>query len=165
MYRLDKISNGGDNLLYVRKDIPSTLLNTDFFFGGSCIETNIRRKRLLVCTCNLNKNLISNYLKEIGNNLDNYSSKYNNFIILGDAISEPTESAVWDFCQIYGCKNLIKDRTCFKNSEKNLQRDWNPKVWLNGCNPSSRKNVMDVIKMINRNFIYNHENLFGILVF
>ena len=50
--------------------------------------------------------------------MDNYSSKYDNFIILGDLNSEPTESAVRDFCQIYGCKNLIKDYTCFKNPEK-----------------------------------------------
>ena len=58
------------------------------------------------------ENLISNHLKEIGKNLDNYSSKYDNFIFLGDLNSEPTESPVKDFCQIYGYKNLIKDNTC-----------------------------------------------------
>ena len=31
---------------------------------------------------------------------------------------EPTESIVRDFCEIYGCKNLIKDNTCFKNPLK-----------------------------------------------
>ena len=50
--------------------------------------------------------------------MDNYSSKYDNFILLGDLNSEPTESAVRDFCQISGCKNLNKDNTCFKNPEK-----------------------------------------------
>ena len=50
--------------------------------------------------------------------MDNYSSKYGNFILLGDVNSEPTESAVRDFCQICGCKNLIKDNTYFKNPEK-----------------------------------------------
>ena len=49
---------------------------------------------------------------------DNYSSKYDNFILLGDLNSEPAESAVRDFCQICGCKNLIKNNTCFKNPEK-----------------------------------------------
>ena len=68
--------------------------------------------------------LILNHLKEIGKNLDNYSSKYDNFILLGDLNSEPTESVVRDlcqvrdFCQIYGCQNLIKDNTCLKNPEK-----------------------------------------------
>ena len=55
---------------------------------------NISKKWLLACTYNPNKNLISNHLKERGKNLDNYSSKYNNFILLGDLNSEPTESTV-----------------------------------------------------------------------
>ena len=84
-YRLDRNSNGGGILLYIREDIPSTLLNTKLLIEGFCIEINIRKKKwLLVCTYNPNKNLISNHLKEIGKNLDNYSSKYDNFILLGD---------------------------------------------------------------------------------
>ena len=118
-YRLDRNSNGGGVLLYVREDILSTLLNTELFIEGFCIEINMKKKKwLLVCTYNPNKNSISNHLKEIGKNLDNYSSKYDNFILLGDLNSEPTESAVRDFCQIYECKNLIKDNTCYKNLEK-----------------------------------------------
>ena len=50
--------------------------------------------------------------------MDNYSSKYDNFVLLGDLDSEQIESAVRDFCEIYGCKNLIKDNTCFKNPLK-----------------------------------------------
>ena len=50
--------------------------------------------------------------------MDNYSSKYDNFILLGDLNSEPTKSAVRDFCKIYSCKNVIKDNTCFKNPSK-----------------------------------------------
>ena len=50
--------------------------------------------------------------------MDNYSFKYDNFVLPGDLNSEPTESAVRYFCQIYSCKNLIKDNTCFKNPEK-----------------------------------------------
>ena len=102
-----------------REDIPLTLLNTELLIEGFCIKINIRKKKwLLVCTYNPNKNLISNHLKEIGKNLDNYSSKYDNFILLVDLNSEPTESAVRDFCQIYGYKNLIKHNTCFKDPEK-----------------------------------------------
>ena len=118
-YGLDRNSNGGGILLYVREDIPSTLLNTELFIEGFCIEINvIKKKWILACTYNRNKNLISNHLKEISKNLDNYSSKYDNFIHLGDLNSQPTELAVRDFCQVYGCKNLIKDKTCFKNPNK-----------------------------------------------
>ena len=95
------------------------MLNTKLFIEGFCIEIKIRKKKwLLVCTYNPNKNLISNHLKEIGINLDNYSSKYDNFTVVGDLNAEPTESAVRDFCQIYGCENLIKDNSCIKNLEK-----------------------------------------------
>ena len=67
-----------------------------------------------------NKNLISDHLREIGKNLDNYSSKYDNFIFLDDLDTETTESAVRGFCQIYGYKNLIKYNGCFKTLEKAL---------------------------------------------
>ena len=97
-YRLDRNTNGGGILLYIREDIPFTLLNSDMSIESFSIEINIRKKKwLLVCTYNSNKNLISNHLKEIGKNLDNYSSKYDNFILLGDLNSEPTESAVKRF--------------------------------------------------------------------
>ena len=66
-YRLDRNSNGGGILLCVREYIPSTLLNTELLIESFCIEINIRKKKwLLVCTYNQNKNLISNHLKEIG---------------------------------------------------------------------------------------------------
>ena len=117
IYRLDR--NGGGILLYIREDIPSTLLNSDMSIESFFIEINIRKKKwLLVCTYNPNTNLILNHLKEIGKNLDNYYSQYDNFILLGDLNSEPTESAVRDFCEIYSCKNLIKHNTYFKNPSK-----------------------------------------------
>ena len=88
-YRLDRNSNGGGILLYVREDIPSTLLNTELLIEGFCIEINIRKKKwLLVCTYNPNKNLILNHLKEIRKSLDNCSFEYDNFILLGDLNSE-----------------------------------------------------------------------------
>ena len=105
--------------VFFREDIPSTLLNTELLIEGFCIEINLRKKKwLLGCTYNPNKILTSNHLYKIGKNLDNYSSKNDNFFLLGDLNSEPTESAVRDFCQIYGCKNLIKDITCSKNTKK-----------------------------------------------
>ena len=98
-YKLDRNVNGGGILLYIREDIPSTLLNSAMSFESFSIEISIRKKKwLLVYTYNSNKNVISKHLKEIGKNLNNYSSKYDNFILFGDLNSEPTESAVRDFC-------------------------------------------------------------------
>ena len=50
--------------------------------------------------------------------MGNYSTKYDNFILLGDLNLEPTESAVQDFCESYSCKNIIKDNTCLNNPLK-----------------------------------------------
>ena len=42
--------------------------------------------------------------------------KYNNFLLLGDFNSQPTEEAMKSFCQIYSFKNLLDKPTCYKNS-------------------------------------------------
>ena len=60
---------------------------------------------------NPHKTFISAHLKEIGKNLDIYSSQYGNFIVLGDLNSEPKEQSVKDFGQVYNCKNIIKENT------------------------------------------------------
>ena len=36
---------------------------------------------------------------------------------MGDFNSEPNEPAISDFCEIYNTKNIIKEKTCFKNPE------------------------------------------------
>ena len=84
-YGLDRNANGGGILLYFKEDIPFTLLNSDVSIESFYIEINIRKKKwFLVCMYNPYKISISNYLKETGKNLDNYSSKYDNFILFGD---------------------------------------------------------------------------------
>ena len=55
------------------------------------------------------------HLPEIGRNQDLFSSKYDNFILLGDFDSEPCEQPMRDFCNVYNCQNIMKDKTCFKN--------------------------------------------------
>ena len=56
------------------------------------------------------------HLKELGKNLDS-NSKYDNFIVLGDLNAEPTSEALYDFCQVYGCSNIVKENICYKNPE------------------------------------------------
>ena len=76
-----------------------------------------KKKWLLCCSYNPKKSLISNHLQKIGNNLDLWSSKFDNYLLMGDFNSEPNESAISDFCEIYNTKNIIKEKTCFKNPE------------------------------------------------
>ena len=115
-YRLDRNANGGGILLYIREDIPSKLLNTDLSIEGFFVEIRLRKKKWLLCSSyNPKKNLIANHLKCIGRNLDSQLGQYENFILMGDFNVEPNDANMKDFCQIYGCKNIVKDKTCFKN--------------------------------------------------
>lgn len=118
VYRRDRNENGSGLLLYVREDIPSNLLSTDNSIEGMCVELNIRKKEWLIhCIYNLHKNYISSLLKEMGKNIDKNSSNYDNFILLGDFNCETSEHPLEDFCQVYSCTNLIKEKTCFKNPQ------------------------------------------------
>ena len=121
-YGLDRNANGGGLLLYVREDIPSKKTdNVDFDTGleAMFIEINIRKAKWLInYSYNPHKADIKNHLKAIGKNLDSQSSKYDNFIALGDFNVEPTEIAMSNFMEVYNFKNLTKGPTCFKNPSK-----------------------------------------------
>ena len=117
-FRFDRNEKGGGILLYIRDDIPSKLIESKMIIEGLFAEINLRKKKwLLCCSYNPKKSLISNHLKEIGNNLDLFSSKYDNCLLLGDFNAEPNEPAISDYCEIYFVKNIIKEKTCFKNPE------------------------------------------------
>ena len=115
-YRLDRNTNGGGILLYIREDIPSKLLNTDLSIEGFFVEIRLRKKKWLLCSSyNPKKNLKANHLNCIGRNLDSQLGQYENFTLMGNFNVESSDANMKDFCQIYGCKNIVKDKTCFKN--------------------------------------------------
>ena len=117
-YRFDRNGKGGGILLYIRDDIPSKLTESKMTIEGLFVEINLRKKKwLLCCSYNPKKSLISNHLREIGNNLDLLSSKFDNYLLMGDFNLEPNEPAISDFCEICNTKNIIKEKTCFKNPE------------------------------------------------
>ena len=40
---------------------------------------------------------------------------------MSDFNAEPTDSTLSDFCKIYGLKNIVKDKMCFKNPSKSFR--------------------------------------------
>ena len=83
------------------------------------VELNLKRKNwLLCCSYNPKFSQISFHLNALGKSLDNLTSKYGNIILLGDFNTEPTDTILSHFCEICNFKNLIKDKTCFKNPNK-----------------------------------------------
>ena len=115
-YRLDRNGNGGGILVFIREDIPTKLIDSQMKIEGFFIELNLRRKKwLLCCSYNPKYSQISHHLKEIGKDLDVLTSKYDNIILMGDFNAEPADTVVSDFCEIYNLKNIIREKTCFKN--------------------------------------------------
>ena len=118
-YRLDRTTNGGGLLLYIRNDIPAKSLplvagNIECVF----LEVTISKKKWLVIgTYNPKKSMISKHLSTLENNLRHYLPSYDNVVIMGDFNSEIREDAMDDFCELYHLKNLIKTPTCFKSNE------------------------------------------------
>ena len=121
-YRLDRTCKGGDLLLYVRDDIPSKQIKLKFIgneaFEVFLVEINLRKKKwLLCCSYNPDKNKILPHLHVISKVLGDLSKKYNNFIFLGDFNNEPEEKNMSNFLNIYHLKNIVKQKTCFKNPD------------------------------------------------
>ena len=120
-YRLDRTEHGGGLMLFIREYIPSNLLpnvNPSGNIENIFVETNLRSKKGLISgSYNPNVGLIQNHTVNLSKNLDFYSSKYENFIVIGDFNAEMTNSYLEEFCAFYNLKNLIKQPTCFKNLE------------------------------------------------
>ena len=114
-YRLDRCSNGGGILLYIRDDIPSRLLSNSNKTESIFTEINFRKKKWLICASyNPHKSNISNHLHHLGKGLDNYIGNYDNILLLGDFNSEFSEPCFNVFCDNYNFKNLLKEPTCYK---------------------------------------------------
>ena len=51
----------------------------------------------------------------ISKETDSNTSKYDNFLLLGDFNFDPTAEAMKTFCQVERFKNLLDKPTCYKN--------------------------------------------------
>lgn len=70
------------------------------------------------------KSLIANHLNYIGRSLDAQLGLYENFILMGDFNVEPNDATMKIFCQIYGSKNVLKYKICFKTLWNQLALTW-----------------------------------------
>ena len=122
--RCDRGEKEGGLLLYVREDVPSTLLKIDSEIEAFYVKLAIRKKKWLCCSykwfywiviIQSNETFITKHLAVIGRYWDLFSSKYHNFILLADFNSEPCEQRMRDLCHVYNCQRIIKDKTFFKN--------------------------------------------------
>ena len=119
-FLLDCHQHGGGIMAFIREDIPAKFYSTDTKpIEGLYIELNFRkRKWLLSCSYNPNKNKIMNHLDALRRNLDLYPSEYEHVTLLGDFNVETKKPCMQSFLELYGFRNLISEPTCYKNPEK-----------------------------------------------
>ena len=117
-YRLDRTMHGGGLMLFVREDTPSKLLtnidpsrNIENIF----VEINLRSKKWFISgSYNPNVGLTQNDAVSLSKNVNFYSSKHKNLIVIGNFSAEITNNYFEEFCVSYNLKDLIKQPTCFK---------------------------------------------------
>ena len=117
---LDLDQHDEEIMVSIREDIPAKFLSADTKpIEGLYIELNFhKRKWLLSCSYNPNKNNIMTHLDALQRNLDLCSSEYEHVILLGDFNVETKEPCMQSFLELYGLRNLISERTCYKNPGK-----------------------------------------------
>ena len=120
-YRLDRNSNGGGLLLYVREDIPSKFLKVKFDCNieSICAEVNLRKRKWFINgSYSTNKSFSLNHLECLNPIIDEYSKVYQNLLFLGDFNASVSEKCLAEFCNLNELTSLTKKPTCFKNPGK-----------------------------------------------
>ena len=84
--RIDPTCHGGGLMLFVREDILSKLLLTgNVPIEGFYIEIKLRKKKWLICgSYNPHRTPIDGHMDSLSKNLPFNSSRYENYIVLGD---------------------------------------------------------------------------------
>ena len=120
-YRLDRNRRGGGLLIYVRQDIPSKKLIKHTFphdIEGLCIEINLRKCKWFLCgTYHPPSQSDKYYFENMGKVIDLYNGVYDKMLLVGDFNAEEGELCIDSFLYEYSFKNLVKQKTCFKNPE------------------------------------------------
>ena len=121
-FRLDRNQAGGGIMIYVREGIPcKALLKHNFTerLEGLFIEINLRKRKLLLFGTYHSTHpdygmKDYDYFKQVGLALDVYSN-YDSFLLTGDFNIEEDERYLKDFLYEFKARNLVKQKTCFKN--------------------------------------------------
>ena len=118
-FRLDRNRNGGGIMLFIRNDIPAKVVSTDDRPTESFyVELNFRKKKwLLNSSYGPKHSSKESHLDSLSKSIDSLSSKFDNFLLLGDFNSCMEDFPMKTFGENYKLRNLTKEPTCFKNLE------------------------------------------------
>ena len=119
-YRLDRTAKGGGISLYIRQDMRSKYLTKiimNKLFEGFFVELNLRRKNDFSDAHITSPPKKASHLSNLSTTLDKLCTDYENIILLGDFNVEVEEKNMSQFITVYSLRNLVKQKTCFKNPE------------------------------------------------
>ena len=123
-FRVDKDQKGGGIMLYVREYLKAKLLSIDRTTEGCFVELNLKLTKWLISYWyNPNRSNIYSHLESLGQNLDLYFLKYDNYSLVGNFNISVKEANIKKFCERFGLENLIKDPTCYKNQSNSSNKD------------------------------------------
>ena len=151
----------GGILVYVKSSIPSRQLNfpnLPYKIQAIPFELNLRKEKWLVISIYRPPlESLSCFLDYLTNMIDFFSSSYNNFIVIGDFNSQPTDSIMKDFMEANGFVNLIKSNTCFKGKGSCIDL-----ILTNRKYSLNHSNSIETVISDHDNLIYNNaqNNLF-----
>ena len=118
--RKDRNRYGGGLLMYVKEEIPQkeSSFNLPSDIETIIIELNINKIKLLFSGCYYPTSQSDEYFfYHLGKVLDNFSTKYDHFILLGDFNVQENETILSEFLNEHNTKNIVKNKTCFKTIE------------------------------------------------
>ena len=119
-YRYDRNKHGGGLLVYVKVGIPSKHLQVYSFpddIEVIVVEINLKKQKwLLLCLYRSPSQSQAYFFGEIEKSLDFFSSKFENFMLIGDLNCETDDNTLIDLMDSYNLVNLVKDPTCYKSS-------------------------------------------------
>ena len=109
-------------MIFVSEDIHSKLVSKHTLpddIEGMFIEINLRKTKWLILGTYHPPNQPDDYFfKAVGNALDQYLKTYEQFLLLEDFNVEDTEPILSEFLKQYEAKNIMKNKTCFKNPSR-----------------------------------------------
>ena len=122
-YRLYRNRHLGGLLIYIREDIPSKKLIKHIFphdMEGLYIEINLRKCKWFLYGTYHPPSQNDKYIENTGKVIDLQRGVYDEMLIVGEFNSEEMEMCIDSFLYEYSFKNLVKQKTCFKNPENVL---------------------------------------------
>ena len=126
LYRQDVSSSSGGLLVYVRADLPHRRLNHAEInvegFESLCMEITVGKTTTILSCIYKHPKLKNDVFKcYLSNMADSALRTHSDPVLLGDMNCCPTKTTViQDFCDIYGCTNLITEPTCHKSDISTL---------------------------------------------